>query len=314
MAEQEQTYRYLFGPVPSRRLGRSLGVDVVPFKVCSFDCVYCQLGRTTELTTARKSFTSAEDVIAEFSRWLVDDGQADYITLSGSGEPTLNSEIGEVISWIRSHTHIPVALLTNGSLLYDKDVRRDIKSVDLVIPSLDAGTNETLEKVNRSAAHLEIEQIVDGIARTRLECEGAMWLEVMLLAGINDSDEELLALRKAIERIHPHRVQINTVVRPPAEAYAEALGPYQLRHAQEMLGPLAEIVAPLPEDYEGDASHQKTAEEVYSLLQRRPCTLKDIAIGLGIHMNEATKYVQALLDQQRIVTERKGAGVYYRLR
>jgi len=311
MADAKKPYSFLYGPVPSRRLGRSLGIDLVPFKVCTFNCIYCQLGPTTNLTIRRRPYTPAADIIAEVDRWLSEDGDADYLTLSGSGEPTLNSEIAQVIDFAQQQTEIPIALLTNGSLLWDEDVRREVQHLDLLIPSLDAATQEGLEQVNRPAAELNIEQIVAGIAQARQECAGEMWLEVMLVAGVNDTDEELEAIREGIDVIKPHRVQINTVVRPPTEAYATALSPQQLKAAREVLGPLAEIVAPLPEDYAGDSDHQQTAEDVFDLLRRRPCTVNDVAVGLDIHPNEATKYIMALLAQERIGPLPKGDSTYY---
>ncbi len=311
MSDANNGYHYLFGPVPSRRLGRSLGIDLVPFKTCTFNCIYCQLGPTTNRTTERKVYIPAAEVTEELGRWLAEGGDADYLTLSGSGEPTLNSEIAQVIDFARQQTQLPLALLTNGSLLWREEVRREVRHLDLLIPSLDAATQEGLERVNRPAAELNIEQIVAGIAQAREECAGEMWLEVMLVAGINDTEEELAAIREGIDVIKPERVQMNTVVRPPAESYATALIPQQLQAAKEILGPLAEIVAPLPEDYAGDSDHQQTAEDVFELLRRRPCTVNDVAAGLDIHPNEATKYIMALLAQERIRRLRKGDKTYY---
>lgn len=311
MTDAAKQYSYLYGPVPSRRLGRSLGVDLVPFKVCSYDCIYCQLGPTTNLTIEQRPYTPAADIIAELDRWLSEDGDADYITLSGSGEPTLNSDIAQIIDFAQRQTDIPIALLTNGSLLYNEQLCRQVRHLDLLIPSLDSGTQEGLQRVNRPAVGLDIEQIIAGIARAREENTGEMWLEVMLVAGVNDTDEELQAIRDGIEVIEPTRVQINTVVRPPAESYARALSPEQLNNAKQALGPLAEIVTPLPEDYAGDAAHQQTSENVLALLRRRPCTVNDVAVGLDIHPNEATKYVMALLAEQRICTISKDDRIYY---
>lgn len=305
-------YTHLFGPVPSRRLGRSLGVDIVPFKVCSLNCIYCQLGATTSLTTERQPYVAAADVIEELRRWIENGGSADYITLSGSGEPTLNSELDQIIEFVQQHTDTPMALLTNGTLFGDPQVRAQVSSLDLLIPSLDAATDSAFQRVNRPAEDLDAEGLIEGIAAAREQCAGQTWLEVMLVQGVNDSDEELMAIRRAIERIQPHRVQINTVVRPPAEPDARALSPAELAHARDVLGPLTEIVAPLPEDYSGDLDHQQTAEAVHDLLRRRPCTINDIALGLSMHPNEATKYVQALLAEDLVEPLQKAASVYYK--
>ncbi len=311
MTDATGGYDTLYGPVPSRRLGRSLGIDLVPFKICTFDCIYCQLGPTTKLTTRRQPYIPAAKVTAELARWLEEDGEADYLTLSGSGEPTLNSEITQVIDFAQQQSEIPIALLTNGSLLHDEELRREVQHLDLLIPSLDAGTQEGLQAVNRPAAELNIEQIIAGIAQAREASAGEMWLEVMLVAGVNDTEAELQAIRKGIDIIKPARVQINTVIRPPTESYAKALSPHQLQIAREALGPLAEIVAPLPEDYAGDAEHQQTSEDVFDLLRRRPCTVNDVAVGLDIHPNEATKYIMALLAEERIEAVAEGDRTYY---
>lgn len=304
--------RRIFGPVPSRRLGRSLGVDPVPLKTCTYDCLYCQLGPSTNLTTQREPYVPTADIIEQLESWLKRRGSADYITLSGSGEPTLHSELGEIIGWIKSRTNTPVAVLTNGSLLWREDVRRDLEAADLLIPSLDAASPATFARVNRPCAGLSVEQVIEGLRATRSDFGGAVWLEVMLVAGMNDSPEELRALRTTIDSIEPDRVQINTVVRPPADAAARPLSPKSLERAKLMLGPWAEIVAPLPADYRGDQTAQVTAEDVVTMLQRRPCTTQDICGGLSIHPNEAAKYIAALLAQSRVATEHRDGQTYYR--
>jgi len=305
------SFSHLFGPVPSRRLGRSLGVDLVPLKTCSYNCNYCQLGPTTTLTTERRPYVAVGDVIAELERWLTTDGVADVITMSGSGEPTLNTELGRVIDWLKDHTAIPVAVLTNGSLLWQPEVRHDLSRADILIPSLDAATETTFRRVNRPVASLELETILTGLDECRRECTGEFWVEIMLVAGFNDNEEDLTALREAVARLDPDRVQLNTVVRPPASGHARRLSPTQLHQAAEWIGHGAEVIAPLPADYGHDRRQQSREEEVVRLLQRRPCTLTDIATGLAIHPNEATKYVQALLDHGEISVLMKDDESYF---
>lgn len=302
---------HLFGPVPSRRLGRSLGVDPVPFKMCTFDCVYCQLGRTTALTTQREPYVSADTLIGELQAWLDAGGTADIITLSGSGEPTLNAEVGEVIAWLKRHAEIPVGVLTNGSLLWQDEVRRDVAQADLLIPSLDAARAPEFTRVNRPCPGLELPQIVEGLVAARRDCSGELWLEVMLVAGYNDSDEDLQALRETIERIDPGRVQINTVLRPPAEQDARPLSAEGLVLAQEALGAKAEIVAPLDGSALGEDGPQGTLDDVRALLRRRPCTLADVAAGLGVHRNEAAKYVAKLAADDEISAVARDGQIYY---
>jgi len=305
-------FQFLFGPVPSRRLGRSLGVDLVTFKTCSYNCIYCQLGPTTNLTLERRAYVPAEKVLAELRQWADDGGVADYITLSGSGEPTLSSELAAVIKGAREIApETPLAVLTNGSLLWDERVREELAEASVVIPSLDAAREESFRAVNRPAPGLELDRIIDGLKDTQEELEAEMWLEIMLVQGVNDSDEDFGALRQALDYIEPDAVQINTVVRPPAEVGARPLGPVELLAAAESIGHAAEVIAPLPEGFEAELDMEHSAEEVLALLRRRPCTLDDIAVGLGMHRNEAAKYVSALLARQAIVPEHRGEQVYY---
>jgi wyosine [tRNA(Phe)-imidazoG37] synthetase (radical SAM superfamily) len=304
--------RCIFGPVPSRRLGRSLGVDPVPLKTCTYDCIYCQLGPTTNQTTQRRAHVPTNDIIAQFDSWLEQGGTADSITLAGSGEPTLHAELREIIRCIKRRTAIPVTVLTNGSLLWRDDVRGDIAAADLLIPSLDAALPGAFAQVNRPCTGLELERVLEGLRATRLECGGEMWLEVMLVAARNDSAEQLRALRRAIDSMRPDRIQINTVVRPPADPSVRPLSHESLQRARACLGPRAEIVAALPADYKGDETAQVTAEDVVTLLERRPCTTQDICTGLSIHPNEAAKYVAALLAQARITSEQRQDQTYYR--
>ena len=175
MSEEQ---KYLYGPVPSRRLGLSLGVDIVPFKVCTLDCIYCQLGRTSEKTMERKDYVDVEAVLAELRAKLVEGLEADFITISGSGEPTLNAGLGQLIEGIKKITNIPVAVLTNGTLLTNQSVRADCARADVVMPSLDAGDDQTFRKVNRPHKDISIENLIAGLCAFRNEFAGQMWLEV----------------------------------------------------------------------------------------------------------------------------------------
>ena len=297
---KQRKWDYLYGPVPSRRLGRSLGVDLVPYKTCSFDCIYCQLGRTTNKTVERQPYVDPAAILDELGRWLEQDGQADYITFSGLGEPTLNSGLAQMVTAAGEMTDIPIAILTNGSLLGQPEVRAARQAADLLVPSLDAATPKVFKQVNRPASSLDIARIVEGLCLTRQECAAAMWLEVMLVAGYNDSDEELAALREAIDEIRPESVQINTVVRPPVEQYARAVPGDTLQKAEQTLGPRAQIIAPLDAQSVMAEERQRSEQEVVALLQRRPCTLDDIAAGLAVHPNEALKYLSELLRREQI--------------
>lgn len=208
-------FKHLYGPVPSRRLGRSLGLDLVPYKFCSHDCIYCQLGRTTLKTIERKPYIPSESILEEISKKLKEIQKPDFITLSGSGEPTLNSEIGHLIKSIKKITDVPVAVLTNGSLLWMEDVREDLMEADLVIPSLDAGNESSFQYVNRPHDGINFRTMVEGIQRFTAGFKGGIWLEVMILEGLTSSEYEIRMLAELAELIKPRKIRLNTARRPP---------------------------------------------------------------------------------------------------
>ena len=301
--------KYLYGPVPSRRLGLSLGVDIVPFKVCSLDCVYCQLGKTSEKTIERKEYYSIEAVLAELRKTLAQGLRADFITVSGSGEPTLNSRLGELIDSIKRITDIPVTILTNGTLLYRQDVRADCSQADVVLPSLDAGDQATFQKINRPHRNISIEKQIAGLSTFRNEFAGRIWLEVFLVEGLNTDAEQIAKIKNAIEQIRPDKVQLNTAVRPTAEAGLKRLDAQKLQAVAAQLGDKAEVVADFSPRLYGKHIENK-AENVLSMLKRRPCSLNDICSGLNIARNEALKYI-AHLQQQGVVHSSEKNGVTF---
>src|ERR1035437_696237 len=207
-----ENLKHVFGPVPSRRLGRSLGVDLVPFKTCSYDCIYCQLGRTTRKTVERKEWVPMDAVLDELKRKLT--CRPDYITLSGSGEPTLHSRLGEIIEHIQAMTAVPVAVLTNCSLLWQAEVRDEVALADVVLPSLDAPDPERFEFINRPHPDITFERLLDGLAAFRREFSGKYWLEVMLLGGYTSLPPQIRQLAEWTRRIQPDKVQLNTAARP----------------------------------------------------------------------------------------------------
>jgi wyosine [tRNA(Phe)-imidazoG37] synthetase (radical SAM superfamily) len=286
--------KYVFGPVPSRRLGRSLGVDLVPHKTCTFDCIYCDLGRTTHKTISRGFFVSPEEIQRELELTLPAlQRKPDYITLSGSGEPTLNQSMGEVIHAIKRITSIPLAVLTNGSLLYIEDVRRELIEADVVLPSLDAVSPLAFECVNRPHLSLKIDEIISGLIRFRNQYRGQIWLEIVFCRGFNDETQEITKLKEVIERIQPDRVQLNTPVRPPAEEFAYPLTLKRLEEIGNHLGKNAEVVsefeAPMGDIFESDKD-----VEILNLIKRRPCTAEDISRALGLHLDEVVKDLSRL--------------------
>lgn len=303
-------YNYLFGPVPSRRLGRSLGIEVVPHKVCSYDCTYCQVGRTTQHTIERSEFVPLDEVVAELEHWLEHDGQADFLTLSGSGEPTLYSKMGELIEAVARRSTIPVCVITNGSLLWMPQVRRELMQAAVVIPSLDAPTPELFAKVNRPHPAIDFATMVEGIVQFAREFKGALWLELLLVRGIISTPEEIEQLGSLVDRIAPERIQLNTVVRPPADSGVQAVDTTILAAMASRLGAAAEIIANPPPSAE-DGHRAASSEEVLELIRRHPCSLEDICRGLLISHVMAQTLVDALLGQQRIASSVVGGTQFY---
>jgi wyosine [tRNA(Phe)-imidazoG37] synthetase (radical SAM superfamily) len=286
--------KYIFGPVPSRRLGRSLGVDLVPYKTCTFDCIYCDLGRTTNKTTSRQSFVSSGEIQKELGLTLSFlDQKPDFITLSGSGEPTLNTETGDIIRRIKEITAIPTAVLTNSSLLSLDEVRRNLSEADVVLPSLDAITPATFDYINRPHTSLGAKEIISGLIQFRRQYRGQIWLEILFCRGVNDGKKEIERFKEVIERIEPDRIQLNTPVRPPAEDFVFPLTLGQLEEIRERLGEKAEIIsefaAPLGEEF-----NSVKDTEILNLIKRRPCTTEDISKALGLRIDEVAKHLDHL--------------------
>ncbi|KPK48119.1 MAG: hypothetical protein AMK72_07470 [Planctomycetes bacterium SM23_25] len=298
---------YVFGPVPSRRLGRSLGVDLVPFKTCTYDCIYCQLGRTTNKTLQRRQWVPLEDVVVELKEKL--SSRPDYVTLSGSGEPTLYSRIDELIDRVRSMTDIPIAVVTNGSLLWQEEVRRQLMDAHLVIPSLDAGDRLIFSIINRPHPGVTFERMLDGLIAFRNEYHGEYWLEVFLLAGYTAIPAEAHKLAECVRKIKPDRLQLNTVTRPPAEDYAMAVDKQRLGELAALFEPPGEVIAAF-HGVDARSDFAATRMIVFEMLQRRPCSIDDIAGGLGMHPNEVVKYVEQLRAARRVEGRWSGGKLY----
>lgn len=302
--------RYIFGPVPSRRLGRSLGIDLVPFKTCSYDCIYCQLGRTTNKTLERKEYFPREEILKNLKKRLDETSPPDYITLAGSGEPTLYGPLEELVGDIKEMTDIPVALLTNGSLFWIDSIRRSVRGVDLIVPSLDAGDEETFLSVNRPHGEISFDMMAEGLCALREGFVGELWLEVFLTGGVTDKESEILQIKDWADRINPDRIQLNTAVRTPAEDFVRMVPKERMEEIADLIGPHAEVIA----DYSGvhdRGEFHLTRNDVLDLLKRRPCSLDDISTGLGLHRNEVIKYVQELLDHDRIRMETRDNKTLY---
>lgn len=302
---------YIFGPVPSRRLGYSLGIDVIPHKTCTLDCVYCQLGKTTNRTLDRREWIQPDSILAELRQVLSVKKNIDYITFSGSGEPTLNAGLGRILSEIKKICSIPVAVITNGTLLYEKDVRNDLKEADLVVPSVDAATPRIFNRINRPHPDLKIKNIIEGLEIFSREFRGKIWLEVMVAKGVNDTCEELERVGKVLERVRMDKVQINTVTRPPAEAEIEPADTEILDLAKDIFGDNAEII--------GAFTREKTVletadmqQKIINLVSRHPDSAAQISLALGVPAEVVESLLKVLVQEKKITTVLHGEKRFYK--
>ncbi len=303
-------YRYLFGPVPSRRLGRSLGVDPVPFKTCTQNCLYCQLGTDAAQTLERKNYVPPEDILEEIRRWLREEIAADYITISGSGEPTLHSRLDEIIEGIHRLTKIPAALITNGTLFWDPEVRKQCSLADVVLPSLDAGDPETFRKINQPHESLSFERFVEGLILFRREYKGPIWLEIFLCEGLNTDPASITNLNRLIKKINPDKVQLNTAVRPTAHPHIRAVPLSVLEQIAPQLHPNAEVIADFPKTGT-DEKKPFSEQTILETLKRRPCALEELAASLQIAPSLAAKYLQRLLENKQVRIENRNGKSYF---
>jgi len=323
--------KHLFGPVKSRRLGLSQGIDLLPPKTCNFNCIYCEINRAPQLSCQRSEHVPTEVILAEIDELLADEGRVrdlDVFTITASGEPTLHTGIGRIIRHIKEKTDKPVAILTNGSQLHLQQVQDDLMAADIVIPSLDAARQESFRRVNRPAkCSADLETIIQGIADFSRKFSGEIWLEILLVENINDTPEDVTALQKAILRIRPSRVQLNTVARPPYESFAKPLTQKRMAEIkQEIVKKYDKPVDILAgsKDYETSESGKKREEsadiipparieaEISEMLLRRPCTASDIAATLNINLESAAEILKDMENRGCLTVKIHGGKKYYR--
>ena len=292
-------------------MGLSLGVDPLLPKICSFDCLYCEVGPTTEHTLERRAYRPTSEIKEALRQKLSEPNfHFEVLTFAGSGEPTLHKEFGALVTFARSLTDRPLCLLTNSSLLWRHDVREEVKPIDIVLPSLDAAREETFRRLNRPVKGLTVERLVEGLALLREEMEGEMWLEIMFVAGVNDTEEEVEALAQAVAQIRPHRVQLNTVERPPAYGEAQAVPLSRLKELAQFFTPPAEVIT-------REALKARTpgrpvsAEEVLALLEHRPCPSEEIAQALGYDFRELLALLEEMVKAGQLKTRVYKRRVFY---
>lgn len=304
-------YHHLFGPVPSRRLGISLGVDLVPQKTCTYNCIYCECGRTTDLTCERREYVPTGQVIAELDDFLGKGPELDYITFAGSGEPTLHSGIGEIIAFIKDrYPRYRVAVLTGNALLADPEVRAALMRADLVVPSLDAVSKEVFVRINRPCRGLTAEGVLAGIMAFAREFTSEIWLEIFIVPGINDTEEEVRLLKDAVAAINPGRIQVNTLDRPGTDIRVRAASRGALERIAAALG--GEVIGAACTDRALPPESEDIAETILATIRRRPCTPADLAALLGIRQAEVAKYLRVLESDGLIEPVHEERGVFYR--
>ncbi len=303
----------IFGPVPSRRLGRSLGVDVVPYKTCTFDCVYCECGATTDLTTERREFFPLDGILDELRSSLAAAAAApDAITLSGAGEPTLFSRLGELIDGIKEISTIPVAVITNSSLLFMPGVREELARADIVLPSLDTAVAGTFPRLNRPHPEITLERMLEGLGAFLDMYEGRVLFEILLLDGYNTSEGEIDALVSFLDGHRVDSIQLNTAVRPGTEKEISPLPRGRLEEIRSRFGPLCEIIAPA--DTGAGREESVSSDRILAMIERRPCTAADIHRALGIPIQGVVKFLETMTVSGKVIREDHGGETFYTAR
>ncbi|PKL62228.1 MAG: radical SAM protein [Methanomicrobiales archaeon HGW-Methanomicrobiales-2] len=306
-------YRYLFGPVPSRRLGISLGIDLVPYKTCAFDCIYCECGQTTNLTCERGEYVPTDRVIAELDDYLATAPDLDYVTFAGSGEPTLHTGIGEIIAFLKDrYPRYRVAVLTNSAFLTDPEVRAALMQADLVVPSLDAVSEEVFLRINRPCPGLTAGQVLAGVVTFAREFPGEVWLEVFIVPGENDTEDEIQRLKDAVAAIGPDRVQVNTLDRPGTEIWVQPATPGAIERIAEFFGENAGAIGAAPESRAMPPEVEGAVEIILATIRRRPCTPDDIVALTGLRPAEVAKCLRLIESRALIEPVQEKRGVFYR--
>lgn len=300
---------YVFGPVPSRRLGQSLGIDTIPLKTCNWNCVYCQLGRSKPLTNERKDYVPLAEIISQAKRAISIHGpnEIDWITFVGSGEPTLHAGIGWLIKEVKKLTDIPVAVITNGSLLFLQSVRKALSLADAVLPSLDAGTPELYKKINRPHPDIPFERFLDGLIAFRNEFNGQLWLEIMLVKGLNDTEIALKDIAAAIKKVRPDKIHIGKPTRPPAEFWVKPSSEEGIMRATSILGDAAEVIHP-QEGIFDLRGNENIVDAIIGVITRHPMSEEQLWRALAsLPDNQRDQIIESLkLSARAQIVERFG--------
>lgn len=303
---ENKNHQYLFGPIISRRLGVSLGVELAPAKICNLNCVYCECGITTKLTAERADYIKAEDIIAELDDYLQNDPpHIDILTLTGSGEPTLNKGFRKIKNHIReNYPQYKIGVLTNSCALIDKEVREDLLDLDYVLPSIDAMLEESFIKINRPARSIKCNDVIEGLRSFGKVYTGNIWIELFIIPGINDTPEELALFKALFEDIQPTRVQINSMDRPGTCDWVEAPSLERLKEIEAYFHPLpVEIISRTAKGMVIPKPSPKDKDHIIKTITRRPLTIEDLSVSLGISINEATAFTEELIAEKSVVLQ-----------
>lgn len=307
--------KYVYGPVPSRRLGRSLGIDLIPSKTCNYQCIYCQLGKTKYFTNKRMNFFPKEDVMGEIKEAIKQhENEIDYITFVGSGEPTLYKDIEDLILTTKKLSKKPVCMITNGALLYDLEVRNALMLADVVLPSLDAGDGKLFIKINRPHPSIKYDNVIQGFIEFRKNYEGKFWIEIMIMKGINDSKNELLKIKQKIDLIIPDRIDINVPIRPPTEKWVKIPDKNITSLLNEVFGEYSDIHYPeMGKFYLYSSDFEK---EFLSVVERHPMRQEQIIetfCSQNLNQEEIFQRLKSLEDRKMIEKITYNNKIFWRL-
>lgn len=307
---QNREYRHLFGPVFSRRLGVSLGVDLMPHKTCTLDCIYCECGKTTHLSLTRKEYVPLDRVQDELVSFLAGNPQLDFITFSGAGEPTLHSGIQRITRFIKHRfPQYKLALLTNGTLFNQEALRREVAEIDLVIASLDAASESVFQRINRPHPRLDLAEVKAGLISLGKEHPGRLWMEVFLTPGVNDNDDELTAIRDIIGEIRPEKVQLNTLDRPGTEDWVKPMDESAMARAAACIHSVELTGSSGNRRY--DAVAGNIFQRLLAAIRRRPCTVPDLSRMLCITDAEVLKHLEPLMEKNEVRKKEMPRGTFY---
>ena len=314
-------YKHLFGPVSSRRLGQSLGVDLIPFKTCSLNCVYCECGLTTNLTSETAEYVPTEEVIAELDALLSTNPKLDFVTFSGNGEPTLHSGLLKIAAHIKEkYPQYKICLITNSTMLTSSEFMSNIlnngqSTIDVIMPSLDAISQEVYEKIDQPEASIQAKAVTQALVEFSKQFKGQIWLEIFILPGVNDTAEELNNFQKALKEMRVDKILLNCLDRPAPYDWVKPATESQMQAVKDFFDQ-QNIETTIIGKVRTAAAHEISADPkatIVELISRRPATLPDLAQALGKPQSQVSKLLQELSTTHRLEESKEARGTFYRI-